>query len=101
MQLYPNLPIEFNKKDIIGSELDIYIPSLNLAIEVNGIFHYEPIYGVDKLHKIQANDASKAQSCLEEGVDLFVINTSSQKYVKPSTSQKYLDIINNTIKERL
>ena len=37
---YPNLEIHFNKKDTINSELDIYIPSLKLAFELNGIFHY-------------------------------------------------------------
>lgn len=100
-QLYPNIPIDFNKKDAIGSELDIYIPSLNLAFELNGIFHYEPIYGVNKLNQIQENDISKSKACHEAKIDLCIIDTSQQKYVKPSTSQKYLDIINNIINERL
>ena len=56
--LYPKLDIHFNRKDTIGSELDIYIPSLNLAVELNGIFHYEPIFGKDKLSKIKTNDAN-------------------------------------------
>jgi hypothetical protein len=99
--LYTNLPIDFNKKDTIGSELDIYIPSLNLAIEINGIFHYEPIYGVDKLRKINENDISKSKACHDAKIDLCIINTSQQKYVKPTTSQKYLDIITNIINERL
>lgn len=43
--LYPKLNFHFNRKDTIGSELDIYIPSLSLAFELNGIFHYEPIFG--------------------------------------------------------
>lgn len=99
--LYPNLPIDFNKKDAIGSELDIYIPSLNLAFELNGIFHYEPIFGIDKLDKTKLNDISKSKACIDAKIDLCIIDTSTQKYVKPSTSQKYLDIINNIIKERL
>lgn len=100
-QIYPNLPIDFNKKNAIGSELDIYIPSLNIAIELNGIFHYEPIYGVNKLQKIQENDVSKSKACHEAKIDLCTIDTSGQKYFKESTSQKYLEIINNIIKERL
>ena len=43
--LYPNLKISYNNKEIINSELDIYIPKLKLAFELNGIFHYEPIFG--------------------------------------------------------
>jgi hypothetical protein len=100
-QFYPDLPIDFNKKSAIGSELDIYIPSLNLGIELNGIFHYEPIYGTNKLDQIQSNDKSKSLACHEAKIDLCIIDTSGQTYVKPSTSQKYLDIIINIINERL
>jgi hypothetical protein len=99
--LYPNLPIDFNQKDAVGSELDIYIPSLNLAFELNGIFHYEPIFGTSKLNQTQLNDISKSKACFDNHIDLCVINTSQQKYFKPSTSQKYLDIIINIINERI
>ena len=98
--LYPNLNIHFNRKDTIMSEIDIYIPSLNLAFELNGIVHYEPIYGVDKLQYIQNNDVSKTKACHDAKIDLCVIDVSAQKYVKPSTSQKYLDIIANIINNR-
>jgi hypothetical protein len=100
-KLYPNLEIHYNKTSAINSELDIYIPSLNLAFELNGIFHYEPIFGVNKLQRIQQNDISKSKACHDAKIDLCVIDTSGHKYVKPSTSQKYLDIILNIIKERL
>jgi hypothetical protein len=99
--LYPNLEVHFNQKTAINSELDIYIPSLNLAFELNGIFHYEPIYGTNKLQQIQENDISKSKACHEAKIDLCTIDTSGQKYFKESTSQKYLDIINNIVKERL
>jgi hypothetical protein len=98
---HPNLQIDFNKKNTIGSELDIFIPSLNIAFELNGIFHYEPIYGIDKLNRVQENDKSKTKMCHDLKIDLCIIDVSQQKYVKPSTSQKYLDIITNIINERL
>jgi hypothetical protein len=99
--LYPNLPIDFNKTKAISSELDIYIPSLNLAFELNGIFHYEPIFGKDKLQQIQNNDQSKSKACFDNEIDLCIIDTSGQKYFKPKSSQKYLNIITNIINERL
>lgn len=99
--LYPDLPINFNKKDTIGSELDIFIPSLNVAFELNGIFHYEPIYGVDKLNQIQNNDISKSKLCHHHKIDLCIIDTTDQKYFKPTTSQRYLNIIINIINDRL
>ena len=98
--LYPNININFNKKDTIGSELDIYIPSMKLAFELNGIFHYEPIYGEDKLQRIQENDSNKFQSCQKHNISLCSIDTSGQKYFKPKTSQKYLDIITIIINQR-
>ena len=99
-QLYPNLHIDYNKTSAIGSELDIYIPSLNIAFELNGIFHYEPIYGVNTLEKIQKRDISKSKACHDAKIDLCIIDTSGQKYFKESTSKKYLDIITNIINQR-
>lgn len=93
VELYPDMLFHFNRKDTINSELDIYIPNLNLAFELNGIFHYEPIYGADKLNQIQNNDGRKFQACLEKGISLCIIDTSSLKYFKPDNAKKYLDII--------
>ncbi len=97
---YPNIEILFNDKTIINSELDIYIPSIKLAFELNGIFHYEPIYGQKKLSLIQNNDKRKFQACLEQNIELCIIDTSQQKYFKEQTSQKYLNIITNIINTR-
>ena len=80
---------------------DIYIPSLKLAIELNGIFHYEPIFGEDKLKKVQNNDNRKFQACLEKEIEFCIIDTSQQKYFKEKTSQKYLSIITEIIDLKL
>lgn len=100
-KLYPNLEILYNQKNAINSELDIYIPSLKLAFELNGIFHYEPIYGKAKLNKIQNNDERKFQACLEQGIEFCIIDTSGQKYFKEKTSQKYLKIITNLVNQKI
>ena len=98
--LYPNLIIDYNQKSAINSELDIYVPSLKLAFELNGIFHYEPIYGSDKLNQIRNNDVSKSKACFDNHIDLCTIDASGLKYFKPSNAQKYLDIIVNIINQR-
>ena len=99
--IYSKLKIDFNKTNAIDSELDIYIPSLKLAFELNGIFHYEPIYGQNKLDQVQNNDNRKFQACIEQGIELCIIDTSHQKYFKESTSKKYLDIITTIINTKL
>lgn len=100
-ELYPNIIIKYNKKDDINAELDIYIPSLKLAFELNGIFHYEPIYGKEKFDKTINNDKRKFQACAENNISLCVIDTSKQKYFKENTSQEFLDIITNIINKSL
>jgi hypothetical protein len=99
--LYPNLQIHFNKTDTINAELDIYIPSLKLAFELNGIFHYEPIYSQLKLEQTQNNDKRKFQACVEKGIEFCSIDTSSQKYFKEDSSIKFLDIITKIITTKL
>lgn len=101
-RLYPQLEVHYNRKDAINSELDIYVPSLNLAIELNGIFHYEPIYGMEQLHRKQNNDNRKIQACIEKNIEFCIIDVSSLSYFKEERAIKYLnivtDIINNKIK---
>jgi len=99
-KLFPSLEIHYNRKDAINSELDIYIPSLKLAFELNGIFHYEPIFGEETLNKIQNNDSRKYQACIEKGISLCVIDSSGLKYFKPDNAKKYLDIVVNIIKDK-
>jgi len=52
LEKYPEPCFHFNRKDAIGSELDIYIPELKLAFELDGIYHYKPIHGQSKSRKI-------------------------------------------------
>ena len=98
---YPNLQFDFNKKDTINSELDIYIPSLKLAFELNGIYHYEPIHGQGKLDQIQNNDQRKFLACAENHISLCIIDTSGLSYFKPKNAEKYLNIITEIINKTL
>ncbi len=99
--MYPNLKILFNDKTVINSELDIYIPSLKLAFELNGIYHYEPIHGQNKFGQIQNNDKRKFQACIEHNIELCIIDTSQMKYFKELNCLKYLDIIANILNLKL
>jgi len=98
--LYPGVEFHFNRKDAINSELDIYIPSLRLAFELNGIFHYEPIYGPEKLAGVQNNDQRKFQACLERGIELCIIDVSRMVNFKERRALEFLEVIREVLRRR-
>jgi hypothetical protein len=100
-KLYSHLEFHFNRKDAINGELDIYIPNLKLAFELNGIFHYEPIYGPEKLASIRSNDDRKIQACLEHGIEMCIIDVSRMTNFKEKGALIYLQIIQGVMDQRL
>ncbi len=94
---YPGLEVECNGKRAIGSELDFYIPSLKLAFELNGVFHYEPVYGDDTFEGIQRRDRNKFARCQELGISLCVIDVSKHRYFKEAYNLPYLKIVTDII----
>ena len=94
---FPNLNIIYNDRSAIGSELDIYIPELKFAVELNGIVHYEPIYGNDRLNIIRNKDNQKIISCYEIGVELMIIDTTHMKKFNPINANKYVTLIEDQI----
>lgn len=86
-----DLNILYNKNSI-GYELDIHIPELNLAIELNGITHYKPIYGEKALHRRQEIDRLKAAECIKQNISLIVINVSNDKSNKSTLEKRYNNI---------
>lgn len=94
---FPNLALVCNGKEAIGSELDFYFPDLRLAIELNGIFHYEPIYGDDKLERIQANDQQKSIACYNAGIELCVIDISQVKHATKIIKERYYTIVRDLV----
>lgn len=79
-ELFPNVEIRCHDRRTVRSyltgqylELDFYIPSLSLAIELNGITHYKPIYGKEKFERQQRNDEVKREVCKSMGIRLIEI----------------------------
>jgi hypothetical protein len=94
---FPHLGLQCNSKTIINSKLDFFFPELKFAIELNGIFHYEPIYGADKLEQIQNNDNQKYKQCIKHGIELCIIDSSSVKYLNQAAKDKYWNIVKDLV----
>ena len=96
-QKYTTLRCLCNSKQVIGSELDFYFPDLKMGIEINGIFHYKPVYGDDKLKKIQAMDKEKLEKSLAKGIDIKVIDCQHDKYLNKALQEKRINDVTNMI----
>ena len=95
--IFPTTTMICNGLDL-GFELDFYFPTLRLGIELNGVLHYEPIYGEDKFNRIQNNDSQKMISCAAQGIELIVIPTLEKNLtlaVKKTYWSQVETILNN------
>ena len=96
---FSNLEFHFNRKDTIDSELDIFIPQLFIAFELNGIYHYKNIHGPALLQRIQNNDLIKQNSCAERGIKLYTIDTSSLSSFNERDAEQFYNNIKKIIDE--
>lgn len=83
----PELEVIYSDRSL-GLELDIFIPTKQLAFEIQGIFHYEPIFGEEKLAYIQANDERKRTLCKNAEINLIEIDISKYKYITEDRFEK-------------
>ena len=70
IEYLPEHELFFNKRTILGNgqELDIYIPSYNLAIELNGIFWHSETCGKDRKYHL-----NKTEICFNKNIQLIHI----------------------------
>lgn len=88
---FPDIKMIPNDKEMLpGVEVDVAIPSLRLAIEWNGVIHFQPIYGQEKLNVVQRRDAMKSQLAADLEIRLIVINDTDSK--KATLNRAYADV---------
>jgi len=64
-------------------EVDMFVPDLKTAIEIDGPSHFEPVWGADRLKKQQSADAAKQGLLLNNGYVLMrVIQRDKSMSVK-------------------
>lgn len=93
---FADMNILFNN-NTIGLELDIYFPDLDLAFEINGIFHYKPIFGENKFLATQKNDKKKLDICHLQSIELHVLDVSNMIAFSPKMGKEIFDFIKKKI----
>ena len=95
----PSLDIKFNDRISIGYELDIYIPSKQLAFEINGIFHYKPIF--KNFYRTIEIDQLKQKICQDKNIRLQILNISHLRQFQLQHGIHYLNLIKEQIIQSL
>lgn len=85
----PEVEVEQRNKSVMeGRELDIYIPSLKIAVEYNGLRWHSERFGKDKFYHL-----TKTEECKKKGVRLLQIFEDEWIYKKDIAKEKIAHII--------
>lgn len=90
--------VEFHKEQTLVNtklQIDLFLPSINLAIEVDGPSHFAPVWGADSLNRNQKYDSKKEGLITGKGWNLLrVIQTKDFSEARSLiVYKKILDII--------
>lgn len=77
--------------------IDLYLSAYNLAIEIDGLSHRQPIYGPDKLENSKAKDKAKDEAMKQKGMTIIRI-LDNQRGVSQYNVRVVSDFIVETIK---
>jgi very-short-patch-repair endonuclease len=67
--------VEQHKQNILNTKLhiDLFLPTISVAIEVDGPSHFEPVWGEEALKRAQAYDNKKTGILIGKGIKLIRI----------------------------
>lgn len=76
--------VELHRSAVLANEkleLDIFVPKLKTIIEIDGPTHFRPIFGEERLKKVQRADAEKNGLLLREGYIVIRMQQYKKKYL--------------------
>lgn len=80
--------VEFHKEQTLSNtklQIDLFLPTLNTAIEVDGLSHFEPVWGEDTLARNKGYDNKKTGLIVGKG--LVLIRIKQIKDFSPSRAK--------------
>jgi very-short-patch-repair endonuclease len=95
-----NYKTQFHKEQILANtklQIDIFLPQHNIAIEVDGPSHFEPVWGTNALNRNQKYDQKKTGLILGKGMKLIRIKQTGD-YSKAKAiilSNKLMKLLDN------
>ena len=90
--------VELHKQQVLGNtrlEIDLFLPTMNIAIEVDGPSHFEEIWGAENLKKNQNYDRKKTGLILGRG--WYLIRVKQHK----DFSKSYANILLNKLLQEI
>ena len=90
--------VDFHKEQTLSNtklQIDLFLPTLNVAIEVDGPSHFEPVWGDETLKRNKGYDSKKTGLILGKGLVLIRI-----KQMKDFSNARG-KVIYNTLKQHL
>jgi very-short-patch-repair endonuclease/DNA-binding CsgD family transcriptional regulator len=88
--------IEHHKTDLLPDEklhIDLYIPSLCTAIEIDGPTHFLPIWGDERLKKTMLSDAKKTGILVSKGINIIRVKLLSKTVSQNKTEELKKELI--------
>lgn len=91
--------VEFHKTGLISGsklEVDLFLPEIGLAIEIDGPGHFLPIWGEEKMRKQQSDDTIKQGILLNSGYSILRI-----RQIDKSISLTNMENLSKTVIEEI
>lgn len=98
--LKSGLNVDFHKEQSIlntNLQIDLFLPKLNIAIEVDGPSHFEPVWGDDALKRNKKYDNKKTGLILGKG--LYLIRIKQTKDFSKTRSELIFNDLIKTIED--
>jgi very-short-patch-repair endonuclease len=87
---------EFHKEQVLANtrlQIDLYLPTMSIAIEVDGPSHFLPVWGDEALKRNQKYDKKKSGLIIGKGLKLIRIK-QTHDFSKSRASQVFDKLIN-------